>query len=347
VASAIVITIALVYIGLFDFATFVGWVAFIMLGLIPMQVVIAVIWGGNPSFASTLRQPLKGLVLIIVTVVAAWVATAFAHAAVGEGVSPPGPIPSHYVVAVVPVTFWLAIIFGGWPFTRLVKTPIVAGLAVLVAAYAVMYVFFRVFFNYDFMQAAPVYLASAPHGMFNAIMALVFIVTALAVMFLVLCFDLWPLTSSPAIMQQPVLGIVWTIIACAGAACAMWIGVGLLGTDPMIFLTRVTAPFIFGTIIVLNMLQNSLFATMAQPAKGLLNTLAAAVIGIALAHLYGALALMVTGTLPSGAPGYEFEVWLANALLSVTFPFLIYHAVFLGYWPLTPSAPSSTAPAKT
>ena len=31
-----------------------------------------------------------------------------------------------------------------------------------------------------------------------------------------------------------------------------------MGTDPMVFLTRVTVPFIFGSIVVLNMLQNSL-----------------------------------------------------------------------------------------
>ena len=90
--------------------------------------------------------------------------TAAAFAVVGEGVSPPGPIPSHFAVIVVPTTFWLAIMLGGWPFTSLIKNPIVAGLAVVVAAYVLTYVVFRVFFNYDFMQGAPVYLASAPRG---------------------------------------------------------------------------------------------------------------------------------------------------------------------------------------
>jgi hypothetical protein len=201
-----------------------------------------------------------------------------------------------------------------------------------------------VFFNYDFMQGAPVYLASAPHGMYNAIMALVFHVTALAVMFLVLCFDLWPLTASPGVMKQPILGLVWSAIALGGAALAMWIGVGVFGMDPMAFLTGVTAPFIFGSIIVLNMLQNSLFATMTQPVKGLANAIGAAVVGVVLAHLYLALVPIVSGTLASGPPGYDLEVWLANALLSVTFPFLIYYAVFFGYWPLTkPASPPVTA----
>jgi hypothetical protein len=334
VASAVVIAISLAYISLFPFGTFAGWVSFFMLGLIPMQVVAVVLWGGNPDFVKSLGQPAKGIVLVLVTVVVAAVATAAAFVVVGEGVSPPGPIPSHFAVVVVPTTFWLAIMMGGWPMTTRIKNPMRAGLVVVVVASVLTFLEFRLLFNYEFMQGAPVYLPSAPHGLYNGVLALVFHVTALAVMFLVLCFDLWPLTSSPGIMMQPILGLVWSAIALAGSGLAMWLGVGVLGMDPMAFLTGVTAPFIFGSIIVLNMLQNSLFASMTQPVKGFANAIAAAATGVVLAHLYAAVAPIVTGTLASGPPGYDFEVWLANALLSVTFPFLIYYAVFFGYWPL-------------
>ena len=340
-ASAIVMAIALGFVSLFDFGTFAGWVSFVMLGLIPMQIVIVVLWGASPAFAASLRQPVKGILLTLLTVVAAVVFSALAHLAVGEGASPPGPIPSHYVIAVVPTTFWLAIMMGGWPFTSAVKHPWGSGLGLLVASYLITYAVFRFFFNYDFLQGAPVYLASAPHGMYNGVSALVFYVTALAVMFLVLCFDLWPLTVFPAVMKQPVLGVVWTVVALAGAALAMTVGVESMGVDAMAFLTGVTAPFIFGSIIVLNMLQNSLFARMAQPLKGVMNTMAAAVIGLMLAHLYLSLAPRVIGLLPSGPPGYEQEIWLANSLLSVTFPFLIFHAAFFGFWPLQVRSPQA------
>jgi hypothetical protein len=306
-----------------------------MLGLIPMQVVAVVLWGANPGFASGLKQPVKGVVLVLVTVVATAVLSPIVFMTVGEGVSPPGPIPSHFAVIVVPTTFWLTIMMAGWPFTKMTSNPLVSGLLALVASYVITYIVFVVFFDYGFLQGAPVYLQSAPQGMFNAVSALVFYVTALAVMFLVLCFDLWPLTLVPAVMTQPVLGLVWTVIALAGAAIAISIGVNSGGADPMAFLTEVTAPFIFGSIIVLNMLQNSFFARMTQPLKGVMNTIAAAAIGLVLAHLYVSLSPMVTGAMPSGPPGYEREIWLANALLSVTFPFLIYHAVFFAYWPLS------------
>ncbi len=333
-SSAIVMAIALAFVSAFDFPTFAGWVAFVMLGLIPMQVMIVVLWGASPSFASGLRQPVKGIVLILLTAVATAVISPVVFMTVGEGMAPPGPIPSHYVIIVVPTTFWLCIMMGGWPFNRLSSNPLVSGLLTLVGAYIVTYVVFRIFFNYDFLQGAPVYLQSAPKGMFNGVSALVFYVTALAVMFLVLCFDLWPLTLFPGIMKQPVLGIVWTVIALAGAALAVSVGISGSGADPMAFLTEVTVPFIFGSIIVLNMLQNSLFAKMAPPLKGVMNAIAAAAIGLILAYLYKSLAPMLVGPLQSGPPGYEREIWLANALLSVTFPFLIYHAVFFGYWPL-------------
>ena len=346
-SSAIVMAIALVFISVFDFGTFAGWVAFVMLGLIPMQVVTVVLWGASPAFASGLRQPAKGIVLVLLTVVATGVLSPLIFMTVGEGMAPPGPIPSHYVIIAVPTTFWLAIMMGGWPFTRMSSNPLVSGLAVLIASYVVTYVVFRVFFNYDFLQGAPVYLQSAPKGMFNGVSALVFYVTALAVMFLVLCFDLWPLTLFPGVMKQPVLGLVWTIIALAGAALAISIGITGTGADPMAFLTQVSAPFIFGSIIVLYMMQNSLFARMKQPLKGVLNTIAAAAIGLFLANLYLSLVPMVTGPLPSGPPGYEREIWLANALLSVTFPFLVYHAAFLNFWPFASHLAPSRETART
>jgi hypothetical protein len=42
----------------------------------------------------------------------------------------------------------------------------------------------------------------------------------------------------------------------------------------------------------------------------------------------------VSGELPSGPPAYAAQLWLANALLAVTFPFLVIHAAFFNFWPL-------------
>ena len=346
IATALVVAVSLAYLAIFDFATFAGPVAFFMLCLIPAQVVLVVL-APNPPFAARLAQPVKGIVLVLTTVAVAIVATPIALQLAGEGVSPPGPIPSHYAVIVVPTTFFLAIMFGGWPFAKMTRNGGAVAALVLIASYVVTYAIFRTFFNYDFMQGAPVYLASAPQGMYNGVTALVFYVTALAGMFLVLHFDLWPLTTWPVVMKQPILGIVWLIVAIAVGALVMWVTTGQMAMDPMYVLTRVTAPFIFGTIIVLNMLQNSLFAKMTQPLKGIANAVTATVIGVALGQLYGVMSPVLVGALPSGAPGYEYEVWLVNALLSVTFPFLIFYAAFLNYWPLAKPVPAPAEAART
>jgi hypothetical protein len=345
VATIAVIVLALAFVAAFPFPRFAGPVSFFMLCLIPIQIVAVVLWGARLPFLERVSQPARGAAMLLLNVVVAAAIAPVALAVAGEGMSPPGPIPSHFVIIVVPTTFWLAIMLGGWPFTALFKRPVVAGLAVLAASYVITYGIFLAFFNYGFLEGTPAYLASAPSGLFNGVIALVFYVTCLAVMFLVLCFDLWPLTSSPSIMKQPVLGVVWTAVALAGGAAATYVGLTLIAVDPMVFLTRVTAPFIFGSIIVLNMLQNSLFAGLRQPLKGVMNAGTAVVVGVALAALFGALAPVVTGELTSGPPGYDYEVWLANALLSVTFPFLIFHAAYFDYWPL-PVARVATAPAE-
>jgi hypothetical protein len=154
------------------------------------------------------------------------------------------------------------------------------------------------------------------------------------VMFLMVNFDLWPLTKFPAVMQQPALGIVWTAIVLLLASGVFYLGVEAMRMDAVAFMVRVPVPFVFGTIVVQNMLQGSLFAKWKQPAKGVLNVIAVIVIGSLLSRFYGALAPVITGTLKAGPPGYDFEIWLASALLSVTFPFLIFHAEYFKLWPL-------------
>ena len=344
VATALVIAVALGVISLFTFPMFTGWVSYFLLCVIPMQILTAVIWGSNPSFAAARPQPLKGLVLTLTTLVVGAIVTAVTHATIGGGISPPTPMVTMCAIVSVVITFWLAIMWGGWPFTAIVKNPVAAGLTLLVAAYVVNYALFRIFFDYGFMQGAPVYVAAQdPHGLFPAWNALVFYLSCLAAMFLMVNFDLWPLTRVPGVMRQPVLGLVWTIAAIVLGGLTFYVGVVAMGMDVVAFMVRVPVPFIFGTIVVLNMLQSSLFARYAQPAKGILNTIAVIVIGQVLLRLYSALAPVVTGPVRPGPPTYDFEIWLASALLSVTFPFLIFYAEFFKFWPMQQPADGQKA----
>ena len=144
-------------------------------------------------------------------------------------------------------------------------------------------------------------------------------------------------------MKQPLLGIVWTMVTLVVGGLAFYLGVNVAGMDVVAFMVRVPIPFIFGTIIVLNMMQGSLFGKLTQPLKGALNAMASAVIGIVLAQIYGVLAPVMTGAMKPGPPSYDFEIWLASALLAVTFPFLIFYAEFFRMWPLQKEAAEATA----
>ncbi len=335
-AATLVMAVSLFFVSLFDFRTFGSWVAYLLICVIPMQIVVAVIWGTNqPAFAAKQKQPVKGAMLTLLTLVAGAVVAPAYLAIAGGNLTPPGPVPSHAIIVSVVVTFWATIMLGGWPFKTFLKNEIAAGLTLLVAAYIVNFLLFRLFFDYGFMQGAPVYVASLdPHGMFNALSALVFYVTCLSIMFLLLSFDLWPLTKFGVVMRQPILGIVWTAICLLFGGLAFWIGVNLLRMDVMVFMVTVPIPYIFGSIIVLNMFQNSLVGKLTQPAKGIANAVLVVLIGSVLAQTYRALSPLVTGTLHSGPPTYDMEIWLASALLAVTFPFLIFFAEFFKFWPL-------------
>lgn len=334
-ATAVIIVLSAAIMSQFDFATFTTWTAWLFMSMTPAQVLICVTWGANPGFAANLRQPVKGVMLLCLTLAFGTLAAAIIFFAVGGGISPPGPMLVIYTILSVIVMFWLAIMFGGWPFTRMVRSETGSGLALLAACYGVSYLLFQTFFDFGFLHGAPVYVAALdPGGMFNANSALVFAVTATSILFLLLHFDLWPLTSVPALRQQPWLGMAWMALALAVGGLAMHLGVVVMRMEPLLFMVRVPIPFIFGTIVVLNMLQNSLFTGRGQPLRGICNTAVAAALGSVLAALYGLLAPLFAGTLAMGTPSNDFERWLASALLGVTFPLLILFAEVFGLWPL-------------
>jgi hypothetical protein len=213
------------------------------------------------------------------------------------------------------VALWMTIIWHGWPFTG-IRNPLLEGLSLLIGYYLVTHVAFRTCV-----------------GMFEVFSVVGFFVTAAAVMFLTLHFDLWPLSRYPAVMRQPVLGLVWTAIALLLGGIAYAFCANVLGMAPLVVLTTLAIPFIFGSIVVLNMLGGSLFARLSQPAKGAASVAVAATVGSGLSLAYGSLAPVLTGAVNQGPPAYAFEIWLASALLAVTLPFLDYHAGLFELWP--------------
>ena len=347
VATAVVIALSLLFVSLFSWPTFGGWVSFALMCAIPVTIVIGAFWHGRlPTAIASRPQPLRGLLWLGFTGAVAFVVGAVHLSTIGGGVTPPVPMVIQAIITSVVATFFLAIVWGGWPWS-LMGNRLVGGLGLLVTAYVVNAVLFHVLFDYGFARGAPFYApALDPGGLFNAWDVTVFAVTALAAMFLLLHLDLWPLTRLGSLLRQPVLGVVWTLATLVLGGAVFWAGTRGLGMAAPVFLVRVPIPFIFGSVILLNMLQGSLFGGLRQPVKGVVSALAAAVVGSVLAIGYAAIMPMVTGALTSGGPGFDAELWLANALLAVTFPAMAWAGDFFGLWPLAASK-GDPAPAPT
>jgi hypothetical protein len=344
-ATALVIVLALLFIAPMSWRTFGGWVAFAMMCAIPFAIVVGAYWHSeHPASIARLRQPVRGLAYLALTALVAAVVALVLWSTIGGSVSPPLPMLAQATILSVVTSFWMTIMWGGWPFS-LIKNRLVSGVALLVGSYAVAVVLFEVFFDYGWLKGAPIYDAALdPGGLFDAWDSTVVAVTALGVMFLVLHLDLWPLTRSARLMNQPVLGLVWTALVLLVGVAAYLLGTRTFAMTPPDFLVTVPVPFIFGSVVLLNMLQGSVFAGRSQPVKGVLSAAGAAVVGTVLAVLFRMVMPLVTGDLPSGPATFDAELWLANALLAVTFPFLAFYGDYFQLWPLAePPAPGGAS----
>jgi hypothetical protein len=149
-------------------------------------------------------------------------------------------------------------------------------------------------------------------------------------------------------MKQPTLGIVLVGGSLVLGYALYYVGVYVAMIQNVEFLLRVPVAFIFGTIVVLNMCQNSVFK-MAQPAKGVMNIVFSAIVGSVLMIGYQQLQPVLSGPVPPGPEPFQreqFQVWTANVMLAVTFPFLVFYAAYFNFWPLVKPAPQE-APART
>ena len=81
-----VVIIALGIISLFEEATFSSWVAWLFMALVPMQLVMAMVWQTNyPALLTTMPQPLKGLVMTLITMVVGLSMAVLSYHLVGKG----------------------------------------------------------------------------------------------------------------------------------------------------------------------------------------------------------------------------------------------------------------------
>ena len=330
----VVVLASLVFVATMEWPTFRDWVSYYLVCAVPTLFVIGPFWRGeHPRALTRLPQPWRGLGLTALALLLAAVIAVVVDVTLGGGGRPPSPNVAHIVIMAVPVTFLFAVIWDGWPF-RWIRNQVLAGLVLQVVAYLVVVAVYEIFANYDSFKGGPAYVAALdPGGPFDAWAVMTFVVTTMAVGLLLLHLDLWPLAGTSALAGGARRVAVLTAVVLLVSAVAMWLGVGVGGLESPTFLVGVVIPFLFGSIVVLNVLESALPLPGAQPLRGVASAVCAAVIGLLLAGLYVLLSPHVSGEVPFGGPGYQGEVWLASALLAVTFPLLSVVTDCFGFWP--------------
>jgi hypothetical protein len=235
------------------------------------------------------------------------------------------------------MTLWLVGVWQCWPIARIKQHPLFIGVGVLLASYGSSHLIFNTLFDFSFLNGAPIYIESLdPKGLFMAWQALAFGVTTVAViMFCIIC-DFWPISPIKAAQNKTwIFGLLATSWVLTLAAIVFTVATHVLKIDYVVYMARGPVSFIFGAFIVLNMLQNSVLPKISsQPLRGLLLAGLCIVIAAVMQTFYGWASHLVTGPLSSGAPAYEMELWLANAMLALTFPIIVCHSDFFNLWPL-------------
>lgn len=342
-ASALAILLSVVLIRALGVNLVMGWASYALMGAIPFAVVVGGFWRDRePRAVIGLAQPLRGMTYLLLAAVVAAAVSVLHWLIRGGDASAPSPMAVMTIITSVVTAFLLVIVLDGWPFS-LIPNKLFGGIVLLVSAYLLNAAVFHVFFNFSFAVDAPWYRADLdPAGLFNAWDVVAVMVTAAAIMFVFLLLDNWPLSTVAALRSSPAFGMAWLISCLALGWVVFWVCTSLTGMPSPTYLVRVPIPFIFGSILLLSMLHGSLNVKLPQPLAGLINIVIAMVGGSALAFGYTVLMPTLSGHLPAGAGGdFQAEIWLANALLAVTFPLLAFHSDFFRLWPLARDSQTS------
>jgi hypothetical protein len=327
-STAVIVVVALVIAALLDPGTFAGPVATFVLCYLPVQIVLAGMWAHHPDRLTGMTQPARGGILLVAALVVAAVAELVFLSTVGAGRGPSTPQIAMFTIVVVVTTFWLAVVFEGWPFAR-ISNGIVASAALLLTIYVVALLVFYLLFDFSFLPP-PAQTPQTPSGAFDAWHVLTFLVTAISGMFVPPAFGFLGFDR----LHQPVRGLAWTGLLLVWAGMLFGIGVGALGADPVDFLVWVSVPLLFGGLIILVVFRDSLFGGLSRPTRGVSNVLAMAVLGVVLVWVYQRIAGLASPPVSWGPPTYQGQVWIASATLAFTFPLLATHADFFDHWPL-------------
>ena len=338
-AIVLVLIISGFCIAPFEHHFFTEWVALAFMAATPAQVILGLLWhNSKPDIVGSLAQPGKGIALTLITIMAGALVLALMLLLVsgGHGVT---PMLTQYAIMTIVVIIWVVTIWQCWPVTLLSKDPMVTGLLTLLYSYLMAYLLWTLFFDYGVLEQIghPHYYQDVdPGGLLDMWFAITFFVTVAGMIIVHMLFEFWPINKIVGRSSQPIRGIIASAYILAISWALRQLCVEILGMDQVDYMVRVPVCMIFGTFLVNNMMQFSLFPQFAQPVRGLVLTACAAVVAVIMHEVYALASILHAGKeLGSGpAAGFAREFWISSAMLGVTFPVIFAVSGFFGFWPI-------------
>lgn len=334
----LVLVIAALCIFPFDQHFFIDWVAMAFMAATPTQIILGSLWGNNkPQFINKYPPPIKGLILTLIIVIASIIVFKglLLFISGGHGIT---PMLAQYAIMTVIVTLWIIPVWECWPLSKISDNPIIVGLLTLVSVYPIAYIFWSIFFDYSVLAhiGFPNYYEDIdPKGMFDMWQALTFAVTTSCVVVVHFLYDFWPINKLCGHAIQPLRGIISTVYVLLLSWFIYYLFVTLLGMEQVDFMIRVPVCMIFGSLLVNNMMQGGLFNNMTQPIRGLVLMICCIFAAIIMRELYAYASTLHAGYELGTGPknGFAQEIWIASAMLGVTFPVIFIVSGFFNFWP--------------
>lgn len=274
ISTMICIFIALIICAQFSIVTFNTWVTFIVTAMIPPLIILTLVWGSSyPKWINKLRQPLKGISLIMLMAVMGLIAAFVSYLFIGDLIAPPTPMVIMFTIFSVVITMWLVVVWQCWPVSMVAKHPAIIGLGTLALTYLISFTLFDTLFDFSFLSDAPFYtMLVEPLGLLNAWTILSFSLTTLALIDALILLDFWPITwlqkKVHFFEKQPAFGIINSVFVLLCAYCIWHLFVTYLSMDVVEYTVEIIVSFIFGEFIMLAMMQAAPFTKLTQPYKG-------------------------------------------------------------------------------
>lgn len=315
------------------------WVVYFFLAATPPQIMIGLLWENNIPLIKKLsekQQPLKGVILTVFTLLFGLLIGGLTLLIFTNGTFLLSPQISHFLIIAIIIMLWLVIIVNCWPFTEFFKNKFLIGFFTLLLAYALAFIIWKIFFNYEIVaKIAPWYIVDLdPKGIYNFIDAITFIITTCPIILYLALFDGWLLDRW--IKKQPYKTIINTVLILLIAYLFQSFFVLIMGMDTTVYMVLVPICMVFGSFLVNNMAQFSLFNKQSQPYKGFYKMIIATLLGLSMYVIYYTVANSVTGEqMVSGLEGnYQLDLWIADTMLGISFPLIIVVTGFFGFWPI-------------